>query len=181
MLGGSIGPEISTARGETSLNEAAERMTIMAALAKRLPAVPIVFSGGTGTLIRESPPESKFAVTLFESFGIARDRLQLESESRSTAENATRTAALIKPKPGERWLLVTSAYHMPRAVGVFRGAGFGVEAYPVDFRTRGRGDVLIPFNSLASGLQRTDTAIREWVGLLAYRISGQSSELFPAP
>ncbi len=181
VLGGAIGPEISATRSEVSLNEAAERMTIMAELAKRLPAVPIVFSGGTGTLIRESPPESEFAVKLFESFGIARHRLRLESESRSTAENAVLTAALVKPKPGERWLLVTSAYHMPRAVGVFRGAGFTVEAYPVDFRTRGPGDVLTPFNSLAAGLQRSDTAIREWVGLVAYRLSGQSSELFPAP
>jgi uncharacterized SAM-binding protein YcdF (DUF218 family) len=181
VLGGAIGPEISATRSEVSLNEAAERMTIMAELAKRIPDVPIVFSGGTGTLIREGPPESEFAAKLFESFGIARHRLRLESESRSTAENALLTAALVKPKASERWLLVTSAYHMPRSIGVFRGAGFTVEAYPVDFRTRGPGDALIPFQSLASGLQRTDTAIREWIGLVAYRLTGQSSALFPAP
>ena len=85
------------------------------------------------------------------------------------------------PKPGERWLLVTSGYHMPRAIGVFRHAGFAVEAFPVDWRTRGPIDLAPPFESLAAGLRRTDTAMREWVGLVMYRLAGQSAELFPGP
>ncbi len=83
------------------------------------------------------------------------------------------------PKPGERWLLVTSAYHMPRAVGAFRKVGFEVEAYPVDYRTHG--NLWIPFDDAASGLRRTDTATREWVGLLVYWLTGKSSALFPRP
>ena len=88
---------------------------------------------------------------------------------------------LAAPRPGERWLLVTSAYHMPRAMGAFRAAGFAVEAYPVDYRTGGSTDLLIPFDDVASGLRRTDTATREWIGLLAYWLTGRSSELFPGP
>jgi uncharacterized SAM-binding protein YcdF (DUF218 family) len=88
---------------------------------------------------------------------------------------------LAMPRPGERWLLVTSAYHMPRSMGVFRAAGFPVEAYPVDWRTRGSQDVWRPFSTLGSGLERADTAMREWVGLLAYWLTGRSAALFPGP
>ena len=81
---------------------------------------------------------------LWESFGIARDRVTLETRSRNTAENAAFTKALVKPKPGERWLLVTSALHMPRAIGCFRRVGFPVEAYPVDWTTLPRLSLAAP-------------------------------------
>jgi uncharacterized SAM-binding protein YcdF (DUF218 family) len=70
---------------------------------------------------------------------------------------------------------------MPRAVGLFRAQGFAVEAYPVDYRTRGAVDLLRPFAPLSEGLRRTDAAMREWVGLLAYRLSGRTPEFLPAP
>jgi uncharacterized SAM-binding protein YcdF (DUF218 family) len=104
----------------------------------------------------------------------------MERLSRNTEENATLSKALAGPKPGERWLLVTSAYHMPRSVGLFRRAGFAVEPYPVDWRTS-RENLLTPFNLAGEGLERTDLAIREWMGLAAYRISGKTSELLPGP
>jgi uncharacterized SAM-binding protein YcdF (DUF218 family) len=88
---------------------------------------------------------------------------------------------MVAPKPGELWLLVTSAVHMPRAIGVFRKAGFDIEAYPVDWRTRGWSDAAEPFDQLSSGLARTDAATHEWVGLIAYWLSGRSSELLPGP
>ena len=89
--------------------------------------------------------------------------------------------ALVTPKPGEHWLLVTSAFHMPRSIGLFRKVGFAVEPYPVDWRVGGRED-LFSFNGLSGeGLARTDTAVREWIGLLAYRLRGRIDELFPGP
>jgi uncharacterized SAM-binding protein YcdF (DUF218 family) len=118
---------------------------------------------------------------MFESFGIASERLAFDEDSRDTMENAVFSRKIAQPKPGERWLLVTSAYHMPRAIGVFRRAGFAVEAYPADWRTRGPIDMARPFGSLADGLKRTDTAVREWLGLLAYRLTGRTGELFPGP
>jgi uncharacterized SAM-binding protein YcdF (DUF218 family) len=78
-------------------------------------------------------------------------------------------------------LLVTSAYHMPRAIGTFRRVGFAVEAYPVDYRTRGIEDLARPFPNLGEGLRRGDIAMREWVGLLMYRLAGRTNALFPAP
>jgi len=89
--------------------------------------------------------------------------------------------ALVQRKPGERWLLVTSAWHMPRSVGVFRKAGFPIEPWPVDYRTAGLWDALRPFEAPADGLKRLDTAVREWIGLVIYRITGRSDAVFPGP
>ena len=126
---------------------------------------------------------SSFAIAVneFEALGIAHERITAEEQSRNTIENAVFSHLLANPQPEERWILVTSAYHMPRAIAAFRAAGFPIEAYPVDWRTRGPVDALTPFPSLGDGLRRTDTAVREWIGLLAYRITGKTAELFPAP
>jgi uncharacterized SAM-binding protein YcdF (DUF218 family) len=180
VLGGAIEPAVGRARDAASLNEAAERMTAVAALARQFPAMRIVFSGGSGALLDDAP-EAEWVLDLFESFGIARSRVALERQARNTAENAVFSKALAAPKAGERWLLVTSGYHMPRSIGVFRRAGFPVEAYPVDYRTRGWSDLVRPFSSLAKGLRRTDVAVHEWVGLLVYRLAGRTSALFPGP
>ncbi|TMJ32052.1 MAG: YdcF family protein [Alphaproteobacteria bacterium] len=180
VLGGAISPDVSAARDEVALNEAAERLTVVAELARKYPKARILFSGGSGSLI-PGESEAPFATRLLESFAIARDRILLEHRASNTIENAMYSKELAQPVPGERWLLVTSAYHLPRAMGVFRKVGFPVEAYPVDWRTRGRQDALRPFASVGDGLRRVDTAVREWVGLAAYWVTGRSSELFPGP
>lgn len=181
-LGGALDTVVSPERGEVALNEAAERMTTIAELARRFPQARIVFTGGSGRLVYGgTTTEAELAARLFASFGIAKERIALEDKSRDTLENARFTKELINPKPGERWLLVTSAHHMPRSVGLFRASGFSVEAFPVDYRTRGAVDLLRPFSPLSDGLRRTDTAMREWVGLIVYRVTGRTAELFPAP
>ena len=181
VLGGAFENAVSSSRGDIALNEAAERMTKAVALARTYPAAKILFSGGSGEFFPEGPTEAKVARPLLESLGVAPGRLMVEDRSRNTAENAAFSKAIAAPKAGERWLLLTSAHHMPRSVGVFRRAGFDVEPYPVDWRTRGRRDLLRPFTVVSDGLKRTDTAAREWVGLLAYWLTGRSSELFPGP
>jgi uncharacterized SAM-binding protein YcdF (DUF218 family) len=158
-----------------------ERITATAELARRYPNARIIFSGGSSSLIYDEEPETRFAVRQLEALGVAHDRIAAEDRSRNTLENAAYSLRLAHPKPGERWLLVTSAYHMPRAMAAFRAVGFVVEAYPVDWRTRGPEDLTRPFGSLAEGLRRTDTAVREWVGLLVYRVTGKSATFFPAP
>src|SRR5262249_12417166 len=145
VLGGALSPHVSAARSEVALNESAERLTAVADLARRYPDARILFSGGSGALIFEEGTEAEFAVRVLESIGVARARIALEDRSRNTVENAIFSKALANPKPGERWLLVTSGYHMPRAIGIFRKAGFAVEPYPVDWRTSGSDDALRPF------------------------------------
>jgi uncharacterized SAM-binding protein YcdF (DUF218 family) len=181
VLGGAIVPDVSAARGLPQLNEAAERMTAALALARQFPQARILFSGGNASLTASDVTEAQAAEKLFVSLGLPRERLVLEGRSRNTAENAVFSLQLAQPKPGERWLLVTSAYHMPRAVGCFRKAGFPVEAYPVDWRTSGPQDAAVPFNQLAAGLARTDAAAREWIGLVAYWVTGRTSALLPSP
>jgi uncharacterized SAM-binding protein YcdF (DUF218 family) len=181
VLGGAIDPEFVPVRPASELNEAAERVVVIAELARRYPLARILYSGGNGSLVPRGGSEAQIAGTLFETIGVPARRLILEDQSRTTAENAEFSRRLAMPKPGERWLLVTSAYHMPRSIGAFRRAGFSVEAYPVDYRTTGVADLWIPFDSIATGLRRTDTAAHEWFGLMAYWLAGRSSELFPRP
>jgi uncharacterized SAM-binding protein YcdF (DUF218 family) len=181
VLGGAIEPDVSAARPEVALDEAAERITATVALARRYPEARIVYSGGSGALIYREGSEAVAAVRLFESLGIPPARIIAEEQSRNTVENAVFSLLLAMPRPGERWLLVTSGYHMPRAIGIFRQAGFPVEAYPVDWRTRGPEDTLRPFATMGEGIRRTDTSVREWVGLVIYWMTGKSSELLPGP
>jgi uncharacterized SAM-binding protein YcdF (DUF218 family) len=181
VLGGAFDTVAALARGEVSLNEAAERMTSAVELARKYPDARIVFSGGSGQLVYAGSAEAELAARLFENLGIPASRVVTEDRSRDTDENAKLSKAVADPKPGERWLLVTSAHHMPRAIGAFRRVGFEVEAYPVDWRTRGAEDIARGFRTASDGLKRTDTAAHEWIGLLVYWLSGRSSELFPAP
>ncbi len=182
VLGGSIDPELSAAHGVTVFKGSVDRIVAAAALAHRYPKARMVFSGGSANLVSDdSAKEADYAVSVFESLGVASNRLTVERRSRNTQENAEFSKTLVAPKPGERWLLVTSAYHMPRSVGVFRKAGFAVEPYPADWRTAGHMDRL-GFSIFSSeGLDHTDSALREWMGLAAYRISGKTDALFPAP
>ncbi len=177
VLGGAISPDISVARGVVALNGAAERLTVAVELAHRYPNARIIFTGGTASLDPTAPLEAPLAVK--ES--VPHERITAEEQSRNTIENAVFSHLLADPKPGERWLLVTSASHMPRAIAAFRAAGFAVEAYPVNWHTRGRRDAAELFVSFAGGLAMTDYAVHEWVGLGAYWLTGKTSELFPAP
>ncbi len=181
VLGGGFEGAINLARGGYEINSGGDRFLEAAVLARRYPDAKVAVSGGIGTLVLDGEGDAETAPKLFEALGIPASRLILETESRNTYENVDNLRKLVTPDQDETWLLVTSAYHMPRAVGVFREADFAVEAYPVDWRTRGSIDALRPFFTLGDGIRRTDTAVREWVGLAVYWISGRSSELFPGP
>jgi uncharacterized SAM-binding protein YcdF (DUF218 family) len=181
VLGGSIDIGLSVAHDEPVVRNAADRIITVAALARQYPNARVVFTGGSANLISNKAKEADYASALFESLGIAKTRLTMERQSRNTQENAEFTKKIVMPKPGERWLLVTSGYHMPRSVGLFRKAGFAVEAYPVDWRVGGRSD-LLAFSTIAGeGLARTDLGLREWIGLVAYWATGKIDDLFPGP
>lgn len=183
VLGGALDPALSQKRGSPQLSGQAERVTIVAKLAREYPKARIVYSGGNAALFPHAPAEADYVMPLWTSFGIPRDRVTLETRSRNTYENAVFTKALVKPKPGQHWLLVTSAQHMPRAIGCFRRVGFPVEAYPVDYHTAphvGLG-ALLPRFALGGNLGMLDNAMHEWVGLFAYWVTGRTSSLLPGP
>ena len=181
VLGGAIDPDLSAALGRPALGRSGDRMVATAELARRYPSARIVFSGGNANLLGDdSAKEADYGLAMLEDLGVARQRLEAERLSRNTVENAEFVKRTVKPRPGERWLLVTSAFHMPRSMGLFRKAGFPVEAYPVDRRTS-KSDVW-QFSSVSTnGLDRTDVAIREWIGLVAYRLTGKIDDFLPGP
>ncbi|MDO8875996.1 MAG: YdcF family protein [Pseudolabrys sp.] len=180
VLGGALSPLMSRRHGEPVFGDDAGRLFAIARLARDYPQARIVYSGGDGTLLGTGGAEADYLRPLLDAFGVDPARVVLEPRSRNTAENAAFSKELIKPKPGERWLLVTSAQHMPRAVGSFRAAGFAVEAYPVAWRS----DVAYRFTpnlGIGGNLARLDSVANEWVGLLAYWLTGRTSALWPAP
>ncbi len=180
VLGGPIDADLSVAHDTPVISGAPDRIVAAAELARKYPKARVVFTGGSPNLISNDAREADFAAEIFEALGIDRTRLIVERRSRNTYENAVFSKTLAAPKPGERWLLVTSAFHMPRAVGLFRKAGFAVEPYPVDWRV-GEGADVFALSQAAIGLARTDTAIREWLGLLAYRLVDRTDALLPGP
>jgi uncharacterized SAM-binding protein YcdF (DUF218 family) len=181
VLGASIEPELSAAHGVPVVNAAPDRIIVAAALAYRYPDARIMFTGGSANLLSNNAREADYAGKIFESLGISKTRLIMERGSRNTYENALFSKEIAAPKPGQRWLLVTSAYHMPRSVGLFRKVGFPVEPYPVDWLVRGRNDLFTFTNIASEGLRRTDIGMREWLGLLAYWLTGRIDELLPGP
>ena len=181
VLGGGFEGAINLVRGGYELNSGGDRMVETAILARRFPTARVVVSGGTGELFLEGEGDAATAPRLLTALGVTADRLILENKSRNTYENAVFTKELVTPKPGETWLLVTSAFHMPRAKALFDKAGFATIPWPVDYRTTGREGIGLFRDNPADSLQVTTMAIREWIGLFAYWISGRIDQPFPAP
>ena len=125
VLGGAIDVNMSTIYGVTVFGGSVDRIITAAGIARRYPDARILFSGGNTNLTgSDAAREADLSAAFLESFGVSGSRLVLERQSRNTYENAEFAKALAAPKPGERWILVTSAYHMPRSVGIFRKVGF---------------------------------------------------------
>jgi uncharacterized SAM-binding protein YcdF (DUF218 family) len=181
VLGGSVDPAQSAEKGHVSLNEAAERLTAPIELIRRYPHARLVFTGGSGSLTDSRFTEAQAVRQFWRATGLDQGEVVYEDRSRNTFENAVFTRDLVKPRKGERWLLVTSAMHMPRSVGIFRKAGFPVIPYPVDYRTGGEGSGARFSLFTQGGIGVTDAAAHEWVGLVAYYLTGKTGALFPAP
>ncbi|MCC5966663.1 MAG: YdcF family protein [Natronohydrobacter sp.] len=175
VLGGGEDARASAYWGQMQLNAGAERYTAALELARRFPEARLLFTGGSGALrdlAGAEVSEGAMAERFFLGLGVAPERLLIEDRSRNTAENAHLSLALANPDPSETWVLVTSAFHMPRAMRSFEAAGWaGVTPWPVDYRTAAFLD-RIGWN-LTRNLQVLNIAIREQVGRLAYRVSGR--------
>jgi uncharacterized SAM-binding protein YcdF (DUF218 family) len=181
VLGGGLRPYDTEESDALSLNDAGERLVALGDLARRYPSAKIVVSGGRDLFDPNGEPEADLIRRYAQTLGVEPERITVESRSRSTYENAIFTRELVRPGEGETWLLVTSAWHMPRAIGCFRQAGFPVTAYPVDFRATGPRYAWRGFFEVARGLRLTDIMAKEWVGLAAYRLMGRTDALLPAP
>ncbi len=177
-VGGAIDSLTTVERGQVALIDGAERLTSFVALSRRYPGLRLVFCGGSGSLLRPDLKEATLAKRFFAEMGLDPARVSFEARSRNTYENAFNTASLLRPWEGSQlWVLITSASHMPRTVGVFRKAGFTVLPYPVDYATGTRTADYAA--GLHDGLDLLSSGIYEWLGLIAYRILGRTDALFP--
>jgi uncharacterized SAM-binding protein YcdF (DUF218 family) len=177
VLGGGISGAIPSEDRAIPMGGAIERVTETLRLAVRHPEVPVIFSGGSGLILRlgDEPNEADAARRFFGGFGIVPPRLQLEDRSRNTLENATLSAAMLQPKPDQRWILVTSAFHIRRAKALFEAQGFKVVPWPVGYLTNGSDDLRQPFGRGSEGLRRMDLATKEWLGLFVSWLRGDFS------
>lgn len=179
VLGGAEQPPAHRRWGELALNEAGERMIAGVLLARRFPQARLIFTGGEAALGFRGDTRGPSAMTraLWVDLGIDPARIVLESASRNTAENARLTFDLVQPEAGERFVLVTSAFHMPRSMATFARAGWqNLTAWPVDFRSGPIGSGPLPGGAgwrLDEHLGRLNVALKEYLGLLAYRLTGR--------
>ena len=179
-LGGVVNEVVTQSRGQVTIGGGITRLTELANLSKKYPDAKLVFSGGSGKLLTQSIKEADILPPLLVTLGINPERMIYENASRNTYENANMTKSLVNPGPHENWILITSAFHMPRSIGVFRKAGWTVIPYPVDY-IYSQDDPLRLFFSLPAGLNALSKSLHEWLGLVVYRLTGKTGDIFPAP
>lgn len=180
VLGGALQTALTDDYDQVQLNGGAERMTEFVRLARVHPEAKLLFSGGSGLVFKQASTEAAVAKRLFAELGLDPARVRFEDSSRNTAESAQMAFEKFRPGADERWVLITSARHMPRAVGLFRHAGWQVVAHPVDFvAPPGRPDDFWPV--WPGRLDYINAAVYEWGGLFAAWLRGRTGELFPGP
>jgi uncharacterized SAM-binding protein YcdF (DUF218 family) len=170
VLGGATGnPSIYKAHAQVPLGDAAERITAPIALMRKFENFELIFSGGEGRLVPTGTSEAELARAFFAEQGVDMKRVITEASSRTTRENAQRVAALLGERCKQPWLLVTSAWHMPRSMAEFQAVGCNVTAYPVDFRT-GEETSWTEY-SMASSFMAWQTALHEYLGMFVYGVT----------
>ena len=179
VLGGAEDPVRSGYWDQAEMGESTERILTFMALAKRFPQAKLIYSGGSGSLVNQGYSGSTTVQRLFQEQGMNLSRVTLERHARNTFENARNSKALAAPDPNETWILITSAWHMPRAVGVFHQVHWKVIPYPVDHWTN-PGHLFRLDLDFAGHLNKLTIGTKEWVGLLAYFVTRKTSTLFPS-
>ncbi len=181
VLGGGLETDINSVRQGYEFNRSGDRYVEALRLAQLYPDARLLISGGSGALFPGEETEAASGLRFFTAFGIDPARIITEDQSRNTEENAQLTREKLAPAPGDAWLLVTSAFHMPRSVGLFRKAGFDVVPWPADYLTKGNEGFGLRLNQPAENLSITSIALREWIGLLAYWLTGKIDSPLPRP
>ena len=179
ILGGGEDRRVSTAWGEPTLYGDFGSLLEASRLAALHPEALIVFSG-YGTDPQAMVTEAAIARRILEAMGVAPARIVLEDRSRDTWQNLVYSKALVSPQPGESWILVGAAAHLPRSIAIARHLGWDLLADPTSYLSVPPGSGL-PQAEMVHKLDHLGTALHEWMGLLAYWLEGRTETLFPAP
>lgn len=176
VLSGSEDAKKTSQLNQVQVGDAIERDLAFMQLARHYQDVKLIFSGGTGYLSGQQYKAADVAKRLFKEQGLDVNKIIFERQSRNTYENALYSKQLANPKPGEKWILITTAWHMPRSMGIFCKLNWPMIAYPVDYTTIKNNTVHIEF-SLNAHLKVLDTSVKEWIGLITYYVTGKTDKL----
>ena len=179
MLGGAQLPQLTAAYHQPALNAAGERVTTFLALARRYPEAKLVFSGGSGDLLRGDLSEAQTVRLFLEQQGFDAERVIYESTSRNTYENVVNSKQMLRPAENEIWLLAQSAADIPRAMGIFHKLGWRVIPVPCDYNALPWS--WLPSLSMTKSFITLDRASHEWIGLVVYNLTDKTDRLFPKP
>lgn len=178
VLSGSEDAHRSHLWGQPEFNAGAERLTTFVTLARKYPNAKLVHSGGSGSLILQEFKEAEVAGKLYDNLGLDTTRILFEKESRNTFENVRNSKKLVNPQDGENWVVITTATHLVRSVGIFQKQGWEVIPYPVDHKGKKGKQFRVTYD-LANNLYSLKSVLREWLGLVSYRVAGKTSSLLP--
>jgi uncharacterized SAM-binding protein YcdF (DUF218 family) len=181
VLGGAMDGEVNSVRHGWEFNRSGDRYLETLRLALTHPEAKILVAAGPAALAMEQEREALAAQRMFIAFGIAPDRIILDENSRNTEENAQFAKELAGDTAGQTWLLVTSAFHMPRSVGLFRMADFPVIPWPADYLASGAEGWRLKPDQPPENMAVASIALREWTGLVGYKLSGKIADWFPGP
>ena len=180
VLGGAEIPKVTQLRGQISLTDSVERLTNFVSLARKYSDAKFVYAGGQGAVTVQEYKSATTARLFFEQMGLDTSRVIFDSQSRNTQENVENALQIVQPKKGEQWVLITSAWHMPRSVGIFRKLNWQVIPYPVDFKKPGKLEMKIKMPRFST-IGSISKVVYEWIGLFYYWLMGRTPELFPGP
>ena len=173
VLGGAFDVEVTAGRGGMEMNQAADRFIEAARLARLYPEAKILVSGGDGSFSGDYKGDADLSPAYFEAMGVEPSRIIRETASRNTAENVGETRALLEANHIADCLLITSAYHMPRAKALFDQAGMATVPWPSDYRSSGRVELRLDFTQPSLNAQLASAAAREWGAIFAARLMGR--------
>lgn len=172
VLGGAIDAENSAQYGQVQYSPFAARLMETIRLSRIYPQARVIYSGGAGNLTDQDNKEADIAQNLLKDLGIPEKQFIFESQSRNTYENVKFSYSLAHPQAGENWVVITSAFHLPRAVGVFRAQNWPVIAYPAGFIENKSAEPRVLLDVLGN-YWKLKIAAREYIGIIAYQISGK--------
>ncbi|MEF0942787.1 YdcF family protein [Rhizobium sp. BR 362] len=181
VLGGATQNEVTTARGGYEMDSAGDRLVETLRLAQKFPQARVVVSGGDGSISGKYEGDAVISERFFVALGLPKDRLVEDTTSRTTLENAVNTKQLLAQNGLSGCLLITSGFHMPRSMGIFRKQGIDVIPWPVDYRSTGKETLGFDFTQPSLNAQLLATGVREWIGLVGYYAAGRTSTLYPGP
>ncbi|MGB9152887.1 MAG: YdcF family protein [Alphaproteobacteria bacterium] len=179
VIGGDEKTAVTEARGMPTALDSMRRYEMVLDMSRRYPDAKLVFSGGSADVYPHGETlDSEIAREIMNDIGVPTDKMIFEKTSRNTYENAVFSADIVRPEPSQKWLLVTSAWHMTRAMGCFRKAGWNVYAAPTGYFTTGKYTWHTRLGFVEQMYSLT-FAMHEYMGLAAYWLMGRTSSLWP--